>query len=209
MNQIATLSFGTVWQGFPKNARLEVNFCISYSLLYILYILNQKQVFYGFQIQHKGEPKMKKTKLTQDDLERQIQDLLALYSDPLGCADFRKAWYICTRTSLCLLQTRLVPCKNTGKQTRCCKITYVNLSKIKGIGEHQSGTIRRNCFAIHSVIPYVCCALVLLKVKAVFRISKIRLLLWRRRWDSNPRAHLWTKRFRVVLVTTTSIRLLI
>lgn len=34
---------------------------------------------------------MKKTKLTQDDLERQIQDLLALYSDPLGCADFRKA----------------------------------------------------------------------------------------------------------------------
>ena len=30
---------------------------------------------------------------------------------------------------------------------------------------------------------------------------------WRRWWDSNPRAHLWTKRFRVVLVTTTSIHL--
>ena len=31
--------------------------------------------------------------------------------------------------------------------------------------------------------------------------------LWRRWWDSNPRAILLTKRFRVVLVTTTSIHL--
>ena len=30
---------------------------------------------------------------------------------------------------------------------------------------------------------------------------------WRRWWDSNPRARLRTKRFRVVLVTTTSIHL--
>ena len=33
------------------------------------------------------------------------------------------------------------------------------------------------------------------------------LFLWRRWWDSNPRARLRTKRFRVVLVTTTSIHL--
>ena len=30
---------------------------------------------------------------------------------------------------------------------------------------------------------------------------------WRRWWDSNPRARLRTKRFRIVLVTTTSIHL--
>ena len=29
---------------------------------------------------------------------------------------------------------------------------------------------------------------------------------WRKRWDSNPRAHLWTTRFRVGAVMTTSIR---
>ncbi len=33
------------------------------------------------------------------------------------------------------------------------------------------------------------------------------LFVWRRWWDSNPRARLRTKRFRVVLVTTTSIHL--
>ena len=33
------------------------------------------------------------------------------------------------------------------------------------------------------------------------------LFFWRRWWDSNPRARLRTKRFRVVLVTTTSIHL--
>ena len=65
---------------------------------------------------------MKKTNLFQDALERQIQDLLAPYPDPMGRTDFRKACRIGTRTSLYLLQSGLVPCENTGKQTRCYKI---------------------------------------------------------------------------------------
>ena len=37
---------------------------------------------------------------------------------------------------------------------------------------------------------------------------RVEALEWRRRWDSNPRAGSSpTKRFRIVLVTTTSIRL--
>ena len=35
---------------------------------------------------------------------------------------FRKACRIGTRTSIYLLQSGLVPCENTGKQTRCYKI---------------------------------------------------------------------------------------
>ena len=74
-------------------------------------------------IQNKGEPKkMKKSNLFQDTLERELQDLLAPYPDPMGRTDFRKACRIGTRTSLYLLQSGLVPCENTGKQTRCYKI---------------------------------------------------------------------------------------
>ena len=60
---------------------------------------------------------MKKNHLFQDTLEREIQDLLAPYPDPMGRTDFRKACRIGTRTSIYLLQSGLVPCENTGKQT--------------------------------------------------------------------------------------------
>ena len=73
-------------------------------------------------IQNKGEPKLKKVNPVQDALEREIQDLLAPYPDPMGRTDFRKACRIGTRTSIYLLQSGLVPCENTGKQTRCYKI---------------------------------------------------------------------------------------
>ena len=65
---------------------------------------------------------MKKANPVQDALEREIQDLLAPYPDPMGRTDFRKACRIGTRTSIYLLQSGLVPCENTGKQTRCYKI---------------------------------------------------------------------------------------
>ena len=71
---------------------------------------------------------MKKTNLFQDALERQIQDLLAPYPDPMGRTDFRKACRIGTRTSLYLLQSGLVPCENTGKQTRCYKIAKADVA---------------------------------------------------------------------------------
>ena len=65
---------------------------------------------------------MKKANPVQDALEREIQDLLAPYPDTMGRTDFRKACRIGTRTSLYLLHSGLVPCENTGKQTRCYKI---------------------------------------------------------------------------------------
>lgn len=71
---------------------------------------------------------MKKTNLFQDALEREIQDLLAPYPDPMGRTDFRKACRIGTRTSIYLLQSGLVPCENTGKQTRCYKITKADVA---------------------------------------------------------------------------------
>ena len=39
------------------------------------------------------------------------------------------------------------------------------------------------------------------------KLPKREFFVWRRWWDSNPRARLRTKRFRVVLVMTTSIHL--
>ena len=71
---------------------------------------------------------MKKSNLFQDALERQIQDLLATYPDPMGRTDFRKACRIGTRTSIYLLQIGLVPCENTGKQTRCYKIAKADVA---------------------------------------------------------------------------------
>ena len=71
---------------------------------------------------------MKKANLFQDTLERQIQDLLAPYPDPMGRTDFRKACHIGTRTSIYLLQSGLVPCENTGKQTRCYKIAKADVA---------------------------------------------------------------------------------
>ena len=71
---------------------------------------------------------MKKTNLLQNTLEREIQDLLAPYPDPMGRTDFRKACRIGTRTSIYLLQSGLVPCENTGKQTRCYKIAKADVA---------------------------------------------------------------------------------
>ena len=71
---------------------------------------------------------MKKTNLFSDTLEREIQDLLTPYPDPMGRTDFRKACRIGTRTSIYLLQSGLVPCENTGKQTRCYKIAKVDVA---------------------------------------------------------------------------------
>lgn len=71
---------------------------------------------------------MKKSNLFQDALEREIQDLLAPYPDPMGRTDFRKACRIGTRTSIYLLQSGLVPCENTGKQTRCYKIAKADVA---------------------------------------------------------------------------------
>ena len=71
---------------------------------------------------------MKKSNLFHDTLEREIQDLLAPYPDPMGRTDFRKACRIGTRTSIYLLQSGLVPCENTGKQTRCYKIAKADVA---------------------------------------------------------------------------------
>ena len=71
---------------------------------------------------------MKKMNLFRDALEREIQDLLAPYPDPMGRTDFRKACRIGTRTSIYLLQSGLVPCENTGKQTRCYKIAKADVA---------------------------------------------------------------------------------
>ena len=71
---------------------------------------------------------MKKVNPVEDALEREIQDLLAPYPDPMGRTDFRKACRIGTRTSLYLLQSGLVPCENTGKQTRCYKIAKADVA---------------------------------------------------------------------------------
>ena len=71
---------------------------------------------------------MKKSNLFQDTLEREIQDLLAPYPDPMGRTGFRKACRIGTRTSIYLLQSGLVPCENTGKQTRCYKIAKADVA---------------------------------------------------------------------------------
>lgn len=71
---------------------------------------------------------MKKVNPVEDALEREIQDLLAPYPDPMGRTDFRKACRIGTRTSIYLLQIGLVPCENTGKQTRCYKIAKADVA---------------------------------------------------------------------------------
>ena len=104
-------------------------FCVvSFRVSTICIVLVENTVVLRVQIQSKGEQKMKKANLFQDTLERQIQDLLASYPDPMGRTDFRKACRIGTRTSLYLLQSGLVPCENTGKQTRCYKIAKADVA---------------------------------------------------------------------------------
>ena len=104
-------------------------FCVvSFRVSTICIVLVKNMAVLRVQIQNKGEQKMKKANLFQDTLERQIQDLLASYPDPMGRTDFRKACRIGTRTSIYLLQSGLVPCENTGKQTRCYKIAKADVA---------------------------------------------------------------------------------
>ena len=65
-----------------------------------------------------GEPEMKKKTVSKDPLAEKIEEILAPYPNPMSRNDFRIVCHIGTRTSLYLLQSGLVPCKNNGKRTR-------------------------------------------------------------------------------------------
>ena len=65
---------------------------------------------------------MKKKTVSNDSLKEKIEEILTPYPDPMSRNDFRIVCHIGTRTSLYLLQSGLVPCKNNGKKTRCYKI---------------------------------------------------------------------------------------
>ena len=65
---------------------------------------------------------MKKETVSKDPLAEKIEEILTPYPDPMSRNDFRIVCHIGTRTSLYLLQSGLVPCKNNGKKTRCYKI---------------------------------------------------------------------------------------
>ena len=62
------------------------------------------------------------------ELGKEIRAALAPYPDPMSRTDFRKACHIGTRTSIYLLQSGLVPCRNTGKRTRCYKIAKADVA---------------------------------------------------------------------------------
>ena len=64
---------------------------------------------------------MKKETVSKDPLAEKIEEILTPYPDPMSRNDFRIVCHIGTRTSLYLLQSGLVPCKNNGKKTRCPK----------------------------------------------------------------------------------------
>mgnify|MGYP006968528639 FL=1 len=58
---------------------------------------------------------MKKKTVSKDPLAEKIEEILTPYPDPMSRNDFRIVCHIGTRTSLYLLQSGLVPCKNNGK----------------------------------------------------------------------------------------------
>ena len=60
---------------------------------------------------------MKKKTVSNDSLKEKIEEILTPYPDPMSRNDFRIVCQIGTRTSLYLLQSGLVPCKNNGKKT--------------------------------------------------------------------------------------------
>ena len=60
---------------------------------------------------------MKKKTVSKDPLAEKIEEILAPYPNPMSRNDFRIVCHIGTRTSLYLLQSGLVPCKNNGKKT--------------------------------------------------------------------------------------------
>ena len=68
------------------------------------------------------------TKKRATELEKEIAATLTACPDPMSRTDFRKACHIGTRTSLYLLQSGLVPCRNTGKRTRCYQIAKADVA---------------------------------------------------------------------------------
>ena len=72
---------------------------------------------------------MKKKTVSKDPLAEKIEEILAPYPNPMSRNDFRIVCHIGTRTSLYLLQSGLVPCKNNGKRTRCYKIAKKDVAE--------------------------------------------------------------------------------
>ena len=72
---------------------------------------------------------MKKKTVSKDPLAEKIEEILTPYPDPMSRNDFRIVCHIGTRTSLYLLQSGLVPCKNNGKKTRCYKIAKKDVAE--------------------------------------------------------------------------------
>lgn len=72
---------------------------------------------------------MKKETVSNDSLKEKIEEILTPYPDPMSRNDFRIVCHIGTRTSLYLLQSGLVPCKNNGKKTRCYKIAKKDVAE--------------------------------------------------------------------------------
>lgn len=72
---------------------------------------------------------MKKETVSNDSLKEKIEKILTPYPDPMSRNDFRIVCHIGTRTSLYLLQSGLVPCKNNGKKTRCYKIAKKDVAE--------------------------------------------------------------------------------
>lgn len=72
---------------------------------------------------------MKKETVSKDSLKEKIEEILTPYPDPMSRNDFRIVCHIGTRTSLYLLQSGLVPCKNNGKKTRCYKIAKKDVAE--------------------------------------------------------------------------------
>jgi hypothetical protein len=72
---------------------------------------------------------MKKKTVSNDSLKEKIEEILTPYPDPMSRNDFRIVCHIGTRTSLYLLQSGLVPCKNNGKKTRCYKIAKKDVAE--------------------------------------------------------------------------------
>ena len=72
---------------------------------------------------------MKKKTISNDSLKEKIEEILTPYPDPMSRNDFRIVCHIGTRTSLYLLQSGLVPCKNNGKKTRCYKIAKKDVAE--------------------------------------------------------------------------------
>ena len=64
---------------------------------------------------------MKKETVSNDSLKEKIEEILTPYPDPMSRNDFRIVCHIGTRTSLYLLQSGLVPCKNNERKRDAIK----------------------------------------------------------------------------------------